>query len=132
MKARCYNENYPHYSRYGARGIKMCEAWRKVPAVFYEWALQNGYQSDLSIDRIDNDGNYEPGNCRWADLKTQANNTRRNIVIKWRGEVRTLAEWVEHLGLDYHKVNKRLQRGWTIKRAFTEPNKMEAPNKKRK
>ena len=69
MKARCYNKDNSEYKNYGARGIKICDEWLNNVKKFYDWALENGYKENLSIDRINNDGNYEPNNCRWANKK---------------------------------------------------------------
>ncbi|WP_097026146.1 hypothetical protein [Clostridium peptidivorans] len=76
MKTRCYNPNATNYERYGARGIRICDEWLNDFMNFYNWSMGNGYKDDLTIDRINNDGNYESSNCRWATIEQQANNKR--------------------------------------------------------
>ena len=78
MKARCNNPNNKRYSSYGGRGIKVCDEWQNSFQAFYDWAIANGYREGLSIDRVNNDGNYEPTNCRWATASEQQKNKRKN------------------------------------------------------
>lgn len=82
MKARCHNPENHHFKWYGARGIRVCEEWRNSFEAFYDWAMANGYRDDLTIDRIDNDGNYEPSNCRFVTIADQNRNTSRTITNK--------------------------------------------------
>jgi hypothetical protein len=122
MKRRCYNKNYHEFYLYGGRGIVVCDDWMEFKG-FYLWSLQNGYNDTLSIDRINNQGNYEPYNCRWISTKKQANNRRSNILIHYKGEEKTLKEWAENLGLNYKAVWKRIHNGWDVEMAFTKPLK---------
>ena len=122
IKQRCYNPKDKAYKNYGERGIVMCEEWLNDFMNFYNWSMSNGYKYNLSIDRIDNAGNYEPSNCRWADYKTQNRNTRRNINHTIDGETHCLKEWCEILNLNYKTVHARIYRHkWSIERALNTP-----------
>lgn len=90
IKSRCLYVNNDCYERYGGRGIKICDEWIESFESFRDWSFKNGYSDILTIDRINNNGNYEPGNCRWVDNKTQCNNRRSNIIIKYKDEDLTL------------------------------------------
>lgn len=98
MKTRCYDVGNRTYQEYGARGISICDEWKNDFAAFRDWALENGYDDQLTIDRIDNGGNYCPENCRWADAKTQANNRRSSKYVTVDGATRSLAEWSDEIG----------------------------------
>lgn len=91
MRARCGNKKNPNYKDYGGRGITVCDEWSEYTA-FKNWALKNGYNPSLTIDRIDVNGNYCPENCRWATQKEQCRNTRFNHLLTYNGETKTLAE----------------------------------------
>lgn len=121
IKSRCTNPNSDSYNRYGGRGIKMCAEWKDNFKAFYDWSMENGYKENLTIDRINNDGNYEPDNCRWVTDKKQANNRNNNKNFTLNNETKTLTEWCEHFNINYRTVQDRLKRGWSIKRALTEP-----------
>lgn len=118
MKKRCYNEKHKDYNDYGGRGIKICDEWLDDFMAFYKWAIDNDYKENLTIDRIDVNGNYTPDNCRWATPKQQARNTRRNRMITINDETRCLAEWCEIFNLKYKIVKCRLCRGWSIEKAL--------------
>lgn len=118
MKGRCQNSNNSAFYNYGARGIVVCEEWQDFEK-FYKWAIENGYSEELTLDRIDSNGNYEPSNCRWSSRKEQANNTRRNKYIEFNGERLTVAEWADKLGISYDTLRWRL-RNWNIEKALTE------------
>lgn len=115
---RCYNKGNKRYKDYGGRGIVMCDEWKSNFKTFYKWAMANGYQDDLTIDRINVNGNYEPSNCRWATWLQQANNKRNNRVFTYNGETLTLKQLAIKYGVDYRKTWSRLKLGWTIEQAI--------------
>lgn len=111
MKKRCYNPNEACYKYYGARGIKICDKWLlNGSRTFCEWALANGYKDNLTIDRINNNGDYCPENCRWVTMKEQSNNTRRNKIITVDGQSHTLSEWADITGINYGTLKSRAKR----------------------
>lgn len=127
MKQRCYNENNPKYPLYGGRGIRVCDRWLDSFEAFYE-DMGDRPSDSHSLDRIDNDGNYEPDNCRWATPKQQARNRSTNHDITYRGETKTLKEWAKELGMNRITLFTRLERlGWDVEKAFTEPVRENAP-----
>ena len=120
MKNRCTNPNADNYSFYGGRGIKVCDEWRDDFIPFRDWAMANGYAVNLTLDRIDNDGNYEPSNCRWETHLHQCNNTRRNHLITFRGETHTIAEWSRIVGMNVDTLERRINGyRWSIEKALT-------------
>lgn len=121
MKQRCYNEKCAAYRWYGGREITVCDKWLNSFEAFFRWAMQNGYKDNLTIDRIDVNGDYSPENCRWATRKEQANNTRANHIITYRGKTMTLMAWARHLNVEYGMLRSRLKYGWSIERTLTEP-----------
>ncbi len=114
MKERCYYEKYPEFHLYGGRGIKVCDEWLEDFTNFYNWAMENGYKENLSIDRIDPNKNYEPSNCRWADIITQANNKRNNVYLTYKGETHTMPEWARILNLPYSTLANRRRKGKSV------------------
>ena len=121
MVSRCTNPNTPCYNRYGGRGIELCSEWRDNFQAFYDWSIQNGYNDNLTIDRINNDKGYSPSNCRWTTRKVQANNTRRNHYLTYNGEKHTLAEWASAIGINPDTLARRISRGWDTEKAITTP-----------
>jgi hypothetical protein len=122
MKRRCFNSNDESYKNYGARGIVVCSKWM-VFKEFYIWAINNGYARGLTIERVDNDGNYDPSNCKLVPLKEQSKNRRSNHWIKHNGETKIMSQWAIDLNINYGTLKDRLHRGWTIKKALETPIK---------
>lgn len=123
IKTRCYAEYQTSYHNYGKKGIAVCKEWRNSYIAFRDWALSNGYRDDLTIDRIDNNGDYEPSNCRWATPKEQSNNRSTNHLVTFNGETHTIAEWARIVGLSPRLIKDRLTySGWSIEKIlFTPP-----------
>lgn len=120
MNSRCNCKSATQYPRYGGRGIKVCEEWRKfIP--FYEWSMANGYRDDLSIDRIDVNGNYCPENCRWVTWKQQANNRRNTRYLTYNGKTMCVKDWETETGINSVTIKHRIDKfGWSVERALTE------------
>lgn len=118
IKNRCYNNCNNEYKNYGGRGIAVCDEWLHDFMSFYNWSMVNCYNDNLTIDRIDNNGNYEPNNCRWVTMKQQQQNKRSNRNYTINGETHCLSEWCEILGLKYSTVQSRIQRNWSIEKAL--------------
>lgn len=121
MKKRCYNSDSERYKDYGGRGITICQEWLDDFDNFADWAKSSGYQIGLTIDRIDNNGNYEPDNCRWITKREQNRNKRTNLLVTYRGETKPLIEWCEQLGLRYDPIHNRIEKGWSVEDAFNTP-----------
>ena len=123
IKSRCKNINNERFSSYGGRGITICEEWNNDFLSFYNWSMSNGYIDGLTIDRINNNGSYEPNNCRWTDMKVQNNNRRNNKFITYNGKTKTLQQWADSLGINQDNLSSRLIRGWTFEKAISyKPN----------
>lgn len=121
MFQRCTNPNSKSYKYYGSKSIKICDEWHDWER-FKQWALSNGYQDTLTIDRIDTNGNYEPSNCRWVDTIVQANNKTTNKYITFNDKTQSLAEWCRELNLDYNRTKQRINAcNMTPEQAFTLP-----------
>lgn len=110
MLARCYRKSCPAYKNYGGRGIKMCNEWKQNILAFYDWAQAAGYQDSLSIDRINNDGDYSPDNCRWATHAEQGKNTRTTHYITHNGQTKCVTDWAKELGVCAETIRRRAQR----------------------
>ena len=120
MHERCEYKKHVHYRNYGGRGIFVCEEWSEyIP--FAKWAFSNGYSKELTLDRIDCNGNYEPANCRWVTVKEQMNNRRTNRIVVYQQEEYTLTELAEKIGMNKTTLKERLNLGWSVDDAVERP-----------
>lgn len=124
-KSRCTNPQDKDFERYGARGIVMCNEWTGSNGLenFIGWSMSNGYQDNLSIDRIDNSKGYSPDNCRWVTMKKQQNNRRNNHIITYNGKSQTISQWSEELGIKHSTLLYRIDSGWSVEKALNTPVK---------
>ena len=110
MKTRCYNPKVAGFENYGGRGITICDDWKDDFVNFYNWAVITGYNDNLTIERVDVNGNYDPENCMWIEADEQSKNRRGNIYIELNGKTETLKGWCNELGLPYKIVHQRMKR----------------------
>lgn len=122
MNYRCSDVRNGNYVLYGARGIAVCNNWRDDFWTFYAWAIQNGYEEYLTIDRINNDGNYSPDNCRWVTRREQQRNRRDRHNVEYRGKTQLLSDWAREYGVAVNVLANRIVRyNWSMERALTTP-----------
>ena len=119
MRSRCGNPDNQDYKDYGGRGIEVCQRWRESFVAFFADMGPKPFPR-AEIDRIDNNGNYEPGNCRWTDRKTQTRNKRNNRIVEYKGEARCIAAWSDLTGISQRALSKRLHRGCSLDRVFSQ------------
>ena len=111
IKSRCFSPNTCNYRHYGGRGITMCEEWRTDYTIFRDWALAHGYDDNLTIERVNNNGNYCPENCIWTSQFRQNNNSRFNHMIEFNGKIQSMADWARELGISYPAMRYRVDHG---------------------
>ena len=116
MKNRCSNDNNPEYKHYGGRGITVCKEWLDFKNFYKDMGIS---PENKSIDRINNNGNYNKENCRWATREQQDNNTSRSRFLTYNNKTQTIAQWSRELGIGYRALSHRVNRGWSIERALT-------------
>lgn len=123
MKNRCYLKTHVGYNRYGGRGIKICDEWLGENGLrnFYNWAVTNGYDEHLSIDRIDNDGDYSPKNCKWSTPREQQNNTSKNRKFYYNGEWQSISELSRKYNINISTLYNRIKKHGNIIKAIEEP-----------
>ena len=123
IKQRCLDESRADYERYGGAGIAVCDEWKNSFVSFMNWSLNNGYKEGLSIDRIDNNKEYCPENCRWIKLEEQSANRRSNIYITYNGETKTLTDWCKYFNVDYSRTKAKIKKyGFSFEEAIFSQN----------
>lgn len=119
MKRRCYNEKRNNYKYYGGKGIKICDEWLNDFMIFYNWAINNGYEDNLTIDRIDFNKNYEPNNCRWVNRFFQNNNMSANHKIIYKGKTyNSMSSFCRDKKINYDKFRQKIRQGYEIEDAL--------------
>ncbi len=118
MKQRCLNPNRPKYKNYGGRGIKVCDRWLNFENFYKDMGEK---PKNKSLDRIENNGDYTPENCKWSTQKQQCNNRQDNVVLSYKGDIFSVAEWGEKLKMNSKKLYKRIYRGWSVERTLETP-----------
>lgn len=119
MRNRCNNPRTPDYAAYGGRGIKVCDRWGAFAAFLEDMGER---PRGTTVDRIENDRGYEPGNCRWANVYEQANNRRNNRMLEFQGQRKTMQRWAEDVGIPWSAIQYRLDAGWSVDAALTTPS----------
>lgn len=127
MKRRCYGVSAANYARYGGRGIKVCDRWRESFLNFYQ-DMGDRPSPKHTLERINNDKNYEPNNCRWATSKEQANNRRSSRILVLNGKSQSLRLWAEEYQISYDLVLGRLKANWSLEKALTKPARFKKKN----
>ena len=129
MKQRCNDPNCKSFPNYGGRGISVCPEWEDSFPTFRDWSMSHGYSDELTIDRKNVNQGYSPENCRWATMKEQANNTRRNRRVLYNGISHTVTEWSDSTGIASSCLRARLDRGWNAEKALTTLSRSFSPSK---
>lgn len=122
IKERCFNKNCEAYKYYGGRGITVCDEWKNNFQNFYDWAMSNGYKDDLTIERIDFNGNYCPANCKWIPRSEQTKNRRNVHKITYKGKTQSLSDWARELNISFNTLYQRvITSKWNITKSFEKP-----------
>lgn len=119
MRQRCRDKNKPDYKYYGGKGVTVCKEWEESFLAFKEWAYANGYNDNLTIDRIDTNGDYEPSNCKWSTRKEQTRNRTITLRVTYNGFTKTAAEWAEEIGISEQLISERLRKGFPVERVLS-------------
>ena len=121
IKDRCENKNKDCYKNYGGRGIQICDEWKADFMNFYNWAMDNGYNDKLTIERINVDGNYCPENCKWATMLEQANNKTNTFYLTYKNETKPLRYWSDKTGIPPRTLYRRYRLGWKVEDIIEKP-----------